>query len=64
MVNDINHQRDAYAISNIHNFIPQTDVKFEINQFPDDINFLFFANATQETKIHIRYNSDDLPQEP
>jgi len=64
MTTDINHQRDAWIITTKYNFMPETDIKFEVTSTDDDINNNLFANKSNRVKILIGYNSDDLDQEP
>lgn len=57
-------QRDAFIIGEKYSMFPRSDIRFEMEYSDTADSWAFFANHSNRVKIHIRFNSDDLDQEP
>lgn len=64
MKKNIIKDRDAYIIGEKYSMFPGEDMRFEMEYSITADSWAFFCNKSNRNKIHVRFNSDNLDQEP
>jgi len=57
---NINKKRDAHIIGEDYGMFPDNNMKFEMNYSQTAESWAFFANRSNRTVCHIKFNSDEL----
>lgn len=60
MSKNINKKRDAFVIGETYGMFPKNNMRFEMNYSQTGESWAFFANKSNRTLVHIKFNSDEL----
>lgn len=55
-------KRDAFIIADHYGFFPHNNMRFEEERDLDTYSWGFFANKSNRTQIHIKFDSNLLDQ--
>lgn len=63
MADNFLKKRDAYGIGHVYGFFPFDNIRFEEERDVTSESWGFFANRSNRTCIHIKFDTNQLPQD-